>query len=203
MDRSKQPVIDAIIARRSLRRYKPVPVPHEVIEKVLFAGIWAPSAHNRQPWRIVVMTALESKVKLARAMGNQLRTDLEADHVPEDVIDRDVKRSFERLTQAPVVILLSVSMSDMDVYKDELRLQHERTMAVQSVAMCGQNILLAAHDLGLGACWMCAPLFCGEVVKDVLQLPRDWEPQGLITMGYPSQSRERSREPLDSRLLWR
>lgn len=203
MERLKKPVIDAIIERRSLRQYKPVPVPNEAIEQVLSAGIWAPSAHNRQPWRIVVITVLESKVKLANAMGRQLRSDLESDNVPASIVSKDVQRSYERLTQAPVLILLSMSMDDMDTYQDKARAEHEKIMAIQSVAMCGQNILLAAHDLGLGACWMCAPLFCGEVVKDVLQLPMDWQPQGLITMGYPAQVRERSREPLESRLLWR
>ncbi len=57
--------------------------------------------------------------------------------------------------------------------------------------MAGQNILLAAHDIGLSACWMCAPLFCPDVVKDALILPDDWQPQALLTMGYPAETREK------------
>lgn len=70
-------------------------------------------------------------------------------------------------------------------------------MAVQSVAMAGQNLLLAAHAHGLGACWMCAPLFCPDVVRSALSLPIDWEPQGLITLGNPAQSRSKTRRKLD------
>lgn len=196
-------VLDAIHARRSVRHYQSQAVPSGLIEQALEAGTWAPSAHNRQPWCFAVITTDDRKQHLARAMGAQLRTDLEADHVPEAVIAADVQRSYERLTWAPVVIVMNLTMTDMDTYTDAVRNKNEYIMAAQSVAMCGQNILLAAHSLGLGACWMCAPLFCPDVVRNALDLPDDWQPQGIITMGYPDQSRERTREPLETRLLWR
>ena len=151
--------------RRSIRRYKPDPVPHDVIETLLTTAVWAPSAHNRQPWRFAVIEAQAIKEQLARAMGKKLRHDLEADHVPEAVILKDINRSYERITSAPVLVVLCLTMQDMDSYPDEKRAQHETTMAVQSVAMAGQNLLLAAHNAGLGACWMCAPLFCPDVVR--------------------------------------
>ena len=94
-------------------------------------------------------------------------------------------------------------MVDMDVYTDEKRSQNEYLMAVQSVAMAGQNILLAAYDVGLSACWMCAPLFCPDVVKDALALPDDWQPQALLTMGYPAETREKTRKPLKESVIWR
>jgi len=75
-------------------------------------------------------------------------------------------------------------------------------MAVQSVALAAQNLLLMAHAEGLGACWVCAPLFCPDVVRDVLSLPADWEAQGLITMGYPAEQRTKTREPLDIKSRW-
>lgn len=61
-------------------------------------------------------------------------------------------------------------------------------MAVQGAAMAAHNILLAAHATGLGACWMCAPLFCPQVVSEALTLPDDWEPQALITLGFPAEA---------------
>jgi F420 biosynthesis protein FbiB-like protein len=73
----------------------------------------------------------------------------------------------------------------MDYYPDARRQAAERLMAVQSVAMAVQNLLLAAHAEGLGACWMCAPLFCPDAVRSALSLPEDWEPQALVTLGYP------------------
>jgi F420 biosynthesis protein FbiB-like protein len=136
-------------------------------------------------------------------MGAQLRQDLTADQVAVEVIEKDVQRSYERMTGAPVLIVLCLSMVDMDTYRDEQRNQHEYIMAVQSTAMAGQNLLLAAHAQGLGACWMCAPLFCPPIVREVLELPADWQPQGMIAVGYPAQTRESTRQPLETRTVWR
>jgi coenzyme F420-0:L-glutamate ligase / coenzyme F420-1:gamma-L-glutamate ligase len=84
------------------------------------------------------------------------------------------------------VIVMYLSMQDTDRYPDERRRSLERTMAIQSVAASIQNLLLTAHDLGLGSCWMCAPVFAPDVVRDVLQLPDDWDAQAMVTLGYPA-----------------
>jgi coenzyme F420-0:L-glutamate ligase / coenzyme F420-1:gamma-L-glutamate ligase len=94
-------------------------------------------------------------------------------------------------------------MQDMDTYPDEKRSFNEKVMAIQSTAMAGQTLLLAAHAAGLGACWMCAPLFCPDVVRGVLALPDHWEPQGLITLGYPAETRQRERKPVEEIIVWR
>lgn len=189
-----------LTTRRSLRRYQPHPVPDDLVEQLLTAATAAPSAHNRQPWRFVVIASPQAKETLALAMGSQLRADLTADGLPPEAIEKDASRSYQRLTQAPLLILLCLTMADMDRYPDGRRQDNEWLMAVQSVAMAGQNLLLAAHALGLGACWLCAPLFCPDVVRNSLDLPADWQPQGLITVGYPAESREKGREPLASRV---
>ncbi len=195
--------MNAMLNRRSIRRYQPKPVPRMMVEQLLKAGVWAPSAHNRQPWRFAVIESDEQKVLLARAMGARLRRDLENDDVPINVIEADVNRSYDRITSAPLLIMVCLSMEDMDVYSDDKRNTNEYIMTVQSVAMAGQNILLSAHVLGLGACWMCAPLFCPDVVVDTLELPQSWQPQGLITAGFPAQEREKTRIPFEERVLWR
>jgi F420 biosynthesis protein FbiB-like protein len=190
-------------SRRSIRRYRAEAVPEELVETLLTAATWAPSAHNRQPWRFVVMSSLETKHALASAMGQKLRADLEADNVPEAVIAQDVGRSYQRITNAPLLILLCLTTADMDSYTDTFRQQNEWLMAVQSTALAGQNLLLAAHALGLGACWMCAPLFCPDVVRQVLDLPADWQPQALLTIGYPAETKEKTRRPLAGRVVYR
>jgi coenzyme F420-0:L-glutamate ligase / coenzyme F420-1:gamma-L-glutamate ligase len=190
------------MGRRSIRRYRPDPVPPDLIERLLAAAVWAPSAHNRQPWRFAVLTGSERKARLARAMGERLRADLAADGVPPELIERDAGRSYRRISRAPALILLSLSMADMDRYPDRARQHNEWTMAVQSTAMAGQNLLLAAHAAGLGACWMCAPLFCPDAVREFLELPESWQPQGLVTLGYPAEEREKSRLPLAERVVW-
>ncbi len=201
--RVESDLMRVITTRRSLRRYLPNPVPRALIEQVLTAATWAASAHNRQPWRFAVVENAAPKEALAAAMGARMRQDLQADGVPQDIIEADAARSYERITSAPVLIAVCLTIADMDKYPDVKRSQAEYLMAVQSVAMAGQNLLLAAHDAGLGACWMCAPLFCPDVVRDSLHLPEDWQPQGLVTMGYPAQERERTRHPLEASVVWR
>lgn len=195
------PVLDAIRSRRSIRRYRDDLVPPDLIDDILRAAVWAPSAHNRQPWRFAVVREPAAKERLAAAMGRQLRADLAADGLPAEAIEKDAGRSYSRLTGAPVLIVVCLTMADMDVYPDERRQMNEWVMAVQSTAMAGQNALLAVHALGLSGCWLCGPLFCPGVVRDALGLPDDWQPQGLITLGYPAETREKSREPLASRVL--
>lgn len=194
---------DVVFQRRSIRRYRPDTVPRDVIESLLKSAIWSPSAHNRQPWRFGVVETPAQKESLAQAMGSSLRSDLLVDGVSADVIEADAGRSYSRITQSPVLIVLCLSMVDMDQYADEKRSLNEYLMAVQSVAMAGQNILLAAHDVGLGACWMCAPLFCPDVVKATLKFPDDWQPQALLTLGYPAETREKTRKPLEASVVWR
>lgn len=189
--------------RRSIRRYRPSPIGRAVIEPLLFAATQAPSAHNRQPWRFVVLEERADKNTLATAMGRRLRQDRTADGDDPQAIEQDVGRSHARITEAPVVIVVCVDMRGMDQYPDELRRQAEYLMAVQSTAMAVQNLLLAAEQEGLGSCIMCAPLFCPDTVADALGLPQDWQAQMLVTVGSPANcGNTRPRLPLDEVVRW-
>lgn len=192
-----------IHSRRSIRRYAATSVPREVVERLLTAAVWSPSAHNRQPWRFAVLTEASTKERLARAMGDKLRADRLTDGDLPAVVEQDAARSYARITEAPVAVLACLTLAEMDSYADERRARAEYLMAVQSVAMALQNLLLAAHAAGLGACWMCAPLFCPAVVREALALPMDWEAQALITLGYPaSAGKPAQRQPLGNVTLW-
>ncbi len=196
-------VLELIRGRRSLRRYRPRPVPREWIMQILESASWAPSAHNRQPWRFVILDNAALKQQLAVSMGIRLRRDLQADKMPSAIIGKDVSRSYDRICSAPLIIVVCMTLADMDVYSDARRNRHEQTMAVQSTAMAGQNMMLMAFSLGLGACWMCAPLFCPDLVRQVLDLPEDWIAQGMVTIGFPAQTRQKTRQALETRALWR
>ena len=190
-----QNLSETIRSRRAIRRYADRPVARELIEALLETAVWAPSAHNRQPWRFAVLTAPEDKLRLAQAMGARLRADRVADGDPPEAIERDAARSLARISGAPVVIVLCLSMAEMDVYPDARRRRNEVLMAVQSVAMAAQNLWLLAHAAGLGACWLCAPLFAPDETRAALALPDDWEPQGLLTLGWPAEQKEKTRRP--------
>jgi F420 biosynthesis protein FbiB-like protein len=135
-------------------------------------------------------------------MGARLRADRLADGDAGGDVERDVSRSRARITAAPVAIVACLSMADMDAYPDARRAEAERTMTMQSTALAVQNLLLAAHALGLGACWLCAPLFCPDAVREVLKLPEDWEPQALVTMGWPAETRTKERRSIQESVLY-
>jgi F420 biosynthesis protein FbiB-like protein len=182
--------------RRSIRRFTTKPVPDTVIQNILATATFAPSAHNRQPWRFVVITDPAVKEKLADAMAEDFERDLTHDGLSPEKIQAQIKRSKDRITSAPVAVLLCIDMSDMDSYPDEKRQQAERTMAMQSVAAAGMQLLLAAHAEGLGGVWACWPLFAPGTIQRTLDLHESWEPQGMFFIGYPQdipEPRERKK----------
>lgn len=133
------------------------------------------------------MTDFAVKARLAHAMAEDFARDLHRDGVESEKIEAQVKRSKERITSAPVVILLCLDMSEMDVYPDEKRQQAERTMATQSVAAAGLQMLLATHAEGLGGVWVCSPLFAQQTIQKTLNLSETWEPQGMFFIGYADE----------------
>jgi coenzyme F420-0:L-glutamate ligase / coenzyme F420-1:gamma-L-glutamate ligase len=181
-------LLSFIHSRRSVRRFLPEPIPEEVLGRVLEAATWAPSAHNRQPWRFTVLSSPESRQALAEEMGADFSRDLLGDGMALESVETQVKRSRTRILEAPAAILLSLDPVDLDLYPDEKRQRAEYTMAVQSVAMAGGTLLLAAHAEGLGGVWICAPLFAQEAVRRALSLPVGWDPQGLVLLGFPAKS---------------
>jgi coenzyme F420-0:L-glutamate ligase/coenzyme F420-1:gamma-L-glutamate ligase len=190
--------------RRSIRRFKTYPVPDSVIENILTTATYAPSAHNRQPWRFVVITDLSVKTQVAEAMAQDFERDLRRDNLPPEKIQSQLKRSRDRITSAPVAILLCLDMSEMDSYPDEKRNKAEYMMAVQSVAATGMQLLLAAHAEGLGGVWACWPLFAQETIQKTLNLSETWEPQGMFFVGYPANIPEaRERKQLEAVVMRR
>ena len=118
-------------------------------------------------------------------MAADFERDLARDGISPEEIQVQVNRSKERIISAPVAILLCLDMREMDTYPDEKRQDAERTMAVQSTAAAGLQLLLAAHAEGLGGVWACWPLFAKETIQRTLDLPESWEPQGMFFLGYP------------------
>ncbi|MBM3123110.1 MAG: nitroreductase family protein [Chloroflexi bacterium] len=193
-----------IESRRSVRRFSAAPVPRPLLERLLHTACAAPSAHNRQPWRYAVVSAGKRRRALAQAMADEFRRDLQADGLAPAELEMRVARASERLIDAPAAVILCCCATDMDAYPDTRRQEAERVMALQSVSLAGGQLMLAAHAHGLGACWMCGPLFAPLAVRTALKLPQDWEPQALILIGWPEVHPEPSiRRPHEDVTLWR
>ena len=202
---SEPPVLDTIHGRRSVRRYFPREVPDEVVTRVLEAARWAPSPHGRQPWRFAVLRREETKERLADAMGEEWRANLEMDGQGAEIVERRLEGSRRRLLDAPVLVLLCLYLEDLDDYPDAERQRGEITMAVQSLGAAAQNALLVAYDSGLDAGWMCAPLFCPGKVVEALGLDPKLVPHALLTLGYAEGDppKRRERLALDDLVVYR
>ena len=188
--------------RRSVRKFQDRPVPRELIEQILEAARWAPSPHGRQPWRFIVLTRPELKNLLADRMGETWRRNLQMDGQDSGVVNLRLDKSRQRILNAPVIILPCLYLEDLDRYPDERRQADETTMAIQSIGAAIQNMLLMAYDLGLDAGWMCAPLFCPEIVCDALNLDTRMIPQAMITVGYAAADpQRRERLPLSNLIV--
>ena len=191
--------------RRSVRRYAAQAVPADLVNRLLEAAHWAPSAHNRQPWRFVLLNDAALRRRLAEAMAAQWQSELLADGAAAQQVSQRAARSIQRIADAPLAILPCLDLDSLDIYPDPRRQQREWQMGIQSVALACQNLLLAAHSYGLAACWMCAPIFCPELVQATLDLPAVYEPQALLTIGYPPDAapRHAERAPLATRVIIR
>jgi PPOX class probable F420-dependent enzyme len=173
--------------RHVVRRFLPTEVPRPLVEQTLEAARWAPSPHGMQPWRFVVITRPDLKQQLAEAMSVEWRRNLEMDGETPEVVDDRLRKSRNRLLNTPVLVIPCLYMVGMHQYSDPQRAAAEEIMAIQSLGAAVQNMLLSAYSLGLDTGWMCAPLFCPGVVREVLDLDPNLIPHALIQLGYAAQ----------------
>ena len=173
--------------RRSVRSFAPGSVPREYIEAAIEAAGWAPSPHGRQPWRFAIVESRATREALADAMAETWRDQLALDGQDAGTITLRLQKSRERMLEASLLILPCLYLDDLDTYPDPERQEAERLMAIQSIGAAIQNALLSLYANGLDAGWMCAPLFCPDVVRDALGLDQRLVPHAMLPVGYASK----------------
>lgn len=183
---TKMDGMEMLLTRRSVKKLKQVSISKDVVKRILYAATMAPSAHNAQPWRFIVVDDPLVKTKLAKGMASLLIRDLIKDGYSEDEAKLEAEESISRVEAASLIIVACVTMEGMHTYPDRRRRRFEYIMAIQSVSAAIQNLLLAAHYEGLGACWRCAPLFAQNVVRRILHIPKGVDPIALIEIGQPA-----------------
>lgn len=183
-------LMDAMMNRRSVRRYQEREVPRELLEELLTAACWAPSAENMQPWYFVALTKPEELQKMMETMeqvSESLRPFLEKRFPRHPRIVGETTGFLRRLGGAPVCILAFLQ-EDYEFARDSM---------VESVAAAIQNLLLAAHEKGLGACWVNAAteLGYGPALREQFA-PDRGELVSIVTLGYPErEGRAPARKP--------
>jgi len=180
--------LTAIHTRQSIGKVKPDAVSRELIEKLLSAAVQAPNHYKVLPWRFVVMTG-DGRNKLADVMAATFKTKFP--DVPAEAVAKEHAKPF----RSPVVIAVAV-----DKPAESKVIEIENICA--AAAAC-QNILLAAHELGLGAQWRTGDAARDPEVKKALGFEPDQHLIGFLYIGYPEFALEpRERPGFEERTVW-
>ncbi len=208
-------ILDVINTRKSIRRYKPDPIPDEILFKVLEAARWAPTGENYQPWRFIVIKNQDTKNKIGNLakLGSGSRMTAwyclgEMQRRFEEIKDPERRAEVLRFMysgevsefakQAPVVIAVIGTLMEgsVDVPYD--------------LSACIENMLLEAHSLGLGACWVHGPVASTRDAlkfKKILKIPTgmgEYKVLAYVALGWPAEARKhpRPKKPLEELVYW-
>lgn len=172
---------ECLLTRRSIRKYKPDPISRETLERILEAGLAAPSAINLQHWYFVAVQSPEAMNDLKAIMGQVVEkfTPILEERFSRHPEQVGITNTFmSTLGGAPVCLLAFFLKPDFP----------DRDGAMQSVSAAIENVLLAAWNEGTGSCWMSAPqrIGFGPALQERFA-PGKGEFVAAITLGYPDQ----------------
>ena len=171
-----------LLQRRSVRQYRPDPIPDDILQEIMACALAAPSAVNQQHWHFVVVRSPEGMEKLRAIMSKvpeAFLPVLEKRFARNPQVIESTLRFLSTLGGAPVCVLAFFLRDD---YPD-------RDGAMQSVSAAIENLLLAAWEKGLGSCWMSAPQRMGFGPEiQAKYAPGKGEFVSAIALGYPDQS---------------
>jgi nitroreductase len=191
-------ILELIESRRSIRHFQDRPIPPEVVDKLLRAGQLAPSRANSQPWRFIVIDDQATKEALFEAVYKQ-KLVLAAPLLITVLGVIDPRKSVPHRTQE----LVEANCFGQDVKEFADRVLDDWTMAELKVdaalnsAIAATHIILAAHSLGLGCCWV--KLCQDDKVLEILGVPSDYYNAGVLAIGYPDEHpKQRPRVPLET-----
>jgi len=205
-------VLEKLIkGRRSVRKWKEGDVPDELIKKAIELGTWAPNGGNYQGWQFIIVKNKEVIVKMANAVqsiSDRIAGWPEAKQWQEDVNRYRKNASFFR--NAPVVIavftgeyqsvmdkvLLSRESFDPEA-KQVLTFRRSAPTSIQSVAAAVATMLLAFHQMGLGAVWLGAPVMAKKEIETILKVPASLSLICLLAVGYADESPQKDRKPVE------
>lgn len=183
-------LIEAIEKRTSVRDFADKKVSIETLREIVRIGSMAPSVNNYQPWKFVIITKPETLSEMSNAVSKKVM------QLPELNIEgaKNIKSQVEWFStffeKAPAVI--AVCLNDyVSVLEQGTKLSHEEINKqrnypdIQSAGACIQNMLLAAVNFDLGACWMSAPMIASDDISKIINIRDKDKLIAMVAVGYP------------------
>ncbi len=182
--------------RRSIRKFKDLPVPESILEEIIEMAMTAPSASNKQPWRFLVC----SNTDILRQMASEVQKNIEciSNSIPEEMLStfKNYGNYFVRFANAPVLIvpiyrsikiLSHLIAGNASEPQNKIIKNMEEKSAVVSTSLAIQNLMLYAHNTGLGTSCLTGPLLAENDIKKILKIPKGWDIPCLIAIGYADE----------------
>ncbi|SEN55957.1 Nitroreductase [Mesobacillus persicus] len=167
-------VFEAIKSRRSNGLVSDKPVPKEIIDKILEAGTWAPSHFKTEPWKFFVLTG-EGRLALGKVLAEIAKRDME--NPLSETNQKKLEKICEKPLRAPVVMTVAV---EPNLKSEKVIIQEEYGAVYAAI----QNMLLAAHALGLGGYWRTGKPTYDPLMKELFGLSEKGEVLGFLYFGY-------------------
>jgi len=200
-----------ITERRSIRKWKKKQVSDNLLKKAIELATWAPNGGNYQGWRFIVVKdsdLIERMANTVQSVTDNIASWPEATAWPEDIKRYRENVSFFRNAPACIGVLVSDYISVMDKilmaresFDDEakqiLAFRRSAPTAIQSAAAAVTTMLLALHNMGLGAVWLAAPLVAKKEIEGMLNVPQAMNLMCLVAVGHPDESPQKDRKPVN------
>lgn len=186
--------------RRSIRKFQNMAVPQEILESLVQAATWAPSASNRQDWEFVVVSSPSIKMKMAETVRSRWRTLIEhcGSECTREALE-PYRGNFDWFATAPVLILVTSKRPEsflVDLLNEDLAVRVGGSYA--SAILATQNLILAAHAAGLGTCCLTGPVAAEDALRDLLGIKRTRRLACLVALGYSAEEPTPSpRKPIE------
>jgi len=200
-----------IKSRRSIRKWRQDEVPDELLKKAVELATWAPNGGNYQGWFFIAVKNREIIRKMADAVqsvSDKIALQPEAVSWQEDMNRYRKNASFFRNAPVCIGVFSGAYQSPMDKVlvarepfdpeaKEILGFRRFAPTAIQSASAAAATMLLTLHQMGLGAIWLASPLLAKKEIEVILNIPAEMGLVCLIAVGYPDESPQKDRKPVE------